>query len=89
MNLSAVRKWMIGLLIGCLAVGALAFLLSKDPDLTEICAVLVILDLVLLVGLCITRWFWKCPHCKSLLPWREGGADIVYCPYCGEDVGND
>ena len=89
MNLSAVRKWMIGLAIGSVALFTLVWLLSKDSDLQTVCIVLAILGLVLLVGVSITRLFWKCPHCKSLLPWREGGADIAYCPYCGEDVGND
>ena len=80
---------MIALLIGGLAMGVLAFLLAQDPDLQTVSFVLIIIALVLLVALFIVRLFWKCPHCKSLLPWRDGGYEADYCQYCGKYLGND
>lgn len=89
MKLSALRKLMIALLIGCLAASALAFLLGQDPDLQTVCFILISIAIGLLVALFIARLFWKCPHCKSLLPWRDGGSEADYCPFCGEYLGND
>lgn len=89
MKLSALRKLMITLLIGCLAASALAFLLGQDQDLQTVCFILIFIAIGLLVALSIARLFWKCPHCKSLLPWRDGGYEVAYCPFCGEYLGND
>lgn len=89
MRLSVLRKWLTGLLIGSLALSALGGLLSRDPDLQVVSMILILGGVALLIGVGIARLFWKCPHCKSLLPWRDGGSEIVDCPYCGKDVGND
>lgn len=89
MKLYALRKLMIGLSVSSLVFGGLAFLLSSDSDLLTVCMVLVSIALVLLVGFFVARLFWKCPHCKSLLPWRSGGSEADYCLYCGKYLGND
>lgn len=89
MKLSVLRKLMIALLVGCLAASALAFLLGRDPDLQTVCFILISIAIGLLAALFIARLFWKCPHCKSLLSWRDGGSESVHCPYCGGYLEND
>lgn len=44
--------------------------------------ILLILGVVLMaVSVVVLLRYWRCPHCRMLLPPREG--NIRYCPYCG------
>ena len=41
--------------------------------------------LILIAALVIKGLYWRCPHCKSMLPWKSFTAP-VHCMQCGKKL---
>ena len=76
-----------GILRIVLIITALLFLwLSRfaadETDRLEVVFMLIALALAIGLGV-ITRKFYRCPHCRELLPLRYYSSVGKYCRHCG------
>lgn len=67
-------------------ISGLMFLLGAAlASFTEVPILSVIGLLILIGGVVVRLVFYRCPHCRRLLPWRAP-LDMEHCPYCGEFI---
>ena len=81
MSIDYVRVWKVAyiLLLG-LGIG-----LMQSSRLAVREAAMIGSGIAVAADLLITLVFWRCPHCRKLLPVR-GVLRMEYCPRCGEPL---
>ena len=81
MNIDQVRVWRLAMaLLVLLGIG-----LQQSNRLLVREIALIGIGVLLAANVVITLLFWRCPHCRKLLPVR-GFLKLEYCPRCGQPL---
>lgn len=83
MSTKTVRRIMLACLLGSIVFLGLGKLANGNQ--TEQ-LVFFIPGIVLFVGHFIACFFWRCPCCNRMLPYRGPWLALHFCPHCGEYI---